>query len=1046
MSSRGAPPQMLTGPGAAGMHAEPMTPKERDRHYRERDREREREREKERESQSRSIERRERERAEVAAAREREREMFEAERNEREKAHRWEREQRREEEKRAREQRRESHDFMSGMLGGGDRMSEAEREREWMMRNPHLSNMGRMEQPNWSRFAQPREDPREREQREMERQMEREREREMLRRREEEMRAREQMDAERMNRQVSRREREREAREKERIRDVAAKDANRERTEKSRRTQGEDHGWLPDPRAPAAEGWIKDAERERERQLQMRFQQEREREFHEREFAREREREEMEAMRNRHPASHHHHHLHHHHHRHPAPPSSIPGHPPGHIVSTKSKMGRQIELQDGIIGPGAGLPAPFDKVVTTLPPPPGHKHSKTPIATTPSQPLPPQMMPEHFHPSNHLLMPPTRPPLGFQDFRPTSPPFKNALTAPRPNIPMQSRSPRPPLMPTLKPRTLGTFVHPRLPFPFLDFPMPSGAEETREIHASLLIPSGFIPVAKPRHPRIWGGALIPSFSPFFANPLLMTHAQAGMPYGFARPLPHEIHGVRRVYTDDSDMFLCALHAGWITWSIARKARAEGKDLRLEVRLSRESRYPGGLGSKFMGAVDGQEVSREDDGSTLLSAGWGNSHDGAGVEILHAEFVKAGTARKLGLRNRSQRISEYSERASSLGCMSAVRKRRRVDPVSDDDIEEYDLAGAPDADVCASRTVVLGYRRGSSKVGFKYNCEVVKRILFPAEEPPRKKAKLSDANALQMDVDDEPAPASRVSHKGPSIVVETLAETFLIHPQEDSPGSEDKENADGGLRYTISLVHVTQPPPPSPEKAVDTESTPDQATATQSAQHADAAAEPSVPASDEKGPAPATTEAAPKEAEVFTNAQLPVESKPDEAPAAPDASSSDPAPAAIAGPNPEPPKTVDGEAKSVDGAADAPKEGDEPTKDQPVESDKAAPTESKATPAESQPPEAKPVEPAKEQSAAAEEDVSMADATSEPAPSKTPLTTLEVLQRNAAQADLLFDDDGISVLSNQVENGMRKGWKLEARSWRWASAELTAIAS
>ena len=737
MSAR-APPQMLTGPGAAGMHGDTMSLKDRERLEREKERERERE--------SRSVERRERERVEMM----REREMYEAER---EKAHRmWERERREEEKMRDRE-RRESHDLMTGMLGG-DRMLEAEREREWIRKN-HSSNMVRVqEQQVWPRFAHAREDPREREVREIERQ----REMEMARIREmEERRVREEMDLERMermervNRQMSQGRtggRERDMREKERPRDVT-KEAGRERVKEPRRGTIEEHGWLPEPRAP--EGWGKDPERERDRQMREQMHLQRERELHERE--RElaaREREEMEAVRNRYSASHHHHHLHHHHHRHPAPPSAIPGHAQGHIVSSKSgKMGRQPEPIEMAIGPGAGLPAPFDKVITNLPPPPSHKHSKTPIATTPNQSLPPQMMPGHFHPSNHLQMPPHphAPPLGFQDHRPTSPPFKNALTAPRPNISMQSRSPCPPIMPTLKPRHLGTFVHPRLPFPFLDFIVPLtdpvttptsaplAEKETREIRAIILIPSGFVPTEKPKQPRIWGGALIPSFSPLFATPQLVTHVQSGLTWGFVRPHPYEIHGGRRVYTDDSDLFLCALHAGWITWSMARKARKEGKDLRLEIRLSKESRYPGGLGSKFMGATDGQDVPGDDDGSTLLSAGWGNSHDGAGVEIMRAEFVKVrntgerrkkllrtelvdqvGTARKLGLRNRAQRILEYSERASALGCMSPLRKRRRVDPVSDDDLEEYNMTPASDADLCASRTVAFSRRMDSNNVG------------------------------------------------------------------------------------------------------------------------------------------------------------------------------------------------------------------------------------------------------------------------------------------------------------------------------------------
>lgn len=1037
MSARGAPPQMLTGPGAAGMHGESLPLKERERH--ERDREREREKERERERESRSLERREREAA-------REREMYEAER---EKHRNWERE--RHEEKMRERERREGHDYMSGMLGGGgNRMSEMdrEREREWLRRNHHMNNVVRVEeQPAWTRFAAPREDPRELEVREMERQ--RLMEIEKARMREEERRAREQIEmekVERMNRQISRG-REREAREKERSRE-AAKEAGRERMEKSRRGMGEDHGWLPEPRAP--EGWPQDIDRERERHLREQAHHQREREHHEREREREfaaREREEME-MRNQHPG-HHHHHLHHHHHRHSAPSSAVPGRAPGHIVTSKSgKMSRQVDPNDGAVAPGAGLPAPFDKAITNLPPPASHKHSKTPIATTPIQSMPPQMMPAHFHPSSHLHMPHhphAPPPLGFQDHRPTSPPFKNALTAPRPNIAMQSRSPRPPILPTLKPRHLGTFVYPRLPFPFLDFPTaPSDPmttptpittveKETREIHATVIIPSGFIPTEKPRHPRIWGGALIPSFSPLFATPQLITHLQSGLSYGFVRPHPYEIHGVRRVYTDDSDMFLCALHAGWITWSMARKARAEKQDLRLEVRLSRESRYPGGLGSRFMGAVDGQDTSSDDDGSTLLSAGWGNSHDGAGVEIMRADFVKPGTARKLGLRNRAQRISEYSERASALGCMSPVRKRRKALSLHVDDCEEYDVTPACDLAVCTSRTVVLGFRKGSSKTGFRYDPDVVKGILFPADGPPRKKARLSNGDTVHMDVDEEHTPDSneRTQTKGPaSIVVETLSETLLIRPQ-DALRGEDKENAvdalDDGVRYTISLVRTVPPPPPSP-KAVATEPAPDRPPGALS----DASA---TTSNTTNGDVHTSTE--PSTEPQATEEQRPAEGAPGDSTDVQPSSVSTDAPTAES--KAEPAKVLEGEDK--DKPTDAPKADDGAANKPSLAEEPAPSTEAKL-------PEAKPEDVAKEQPAIAEEDVAMADASlvSPVRSNDKPLTQLEVLQRDVGQDDLLFDALGISVLSNQIENGMRRGWKIEAKSWRWATAELSTIAS
>ncbi|KAF9072826.1 hypothetical protein BDP27DRAFT_1143509, partial [Rhodocollybia butyracea] len=43
---------------------------------------------------------------------------------------------------------------------------------------------------------------------------------------------------------------------------------------------------------------------------------------------------------------------------------------------------------------------------------------------------------------------------------------------------------------------------------------------------------------------------------------------------------------RRIYTDDSDIFLCALHSGWVTWSGAKKAREEGRDMCVRLRVIR----------------------------------------------------------------------------------------------------------------------------------------------------------------------------------------------------------------------------------------------------------------------------------------------------------------------------------------------------------------------------------------------------------------------------------------------------------------------------
>ena len=83
-----------------------------------------------------------------------------------------------------------------------------------------------------------------------------------------------------------------------------------------------------------------------------------------------------------------------------------------------------------------------------------------------------------------------------------------------------------------------------------------------------MIPSGHLPVFKPLRPRIWGGDI----SIYEQNPGPVAHYQ---------PMR-----ARRVYTDDLDLFLCAAHSGFVRWSAVRKARREGKDMRIEIGVWR----------------------------------------------------------------------------------------------------------------------------------------------------------------------------------------------------------------------------------------------------------------------------------------------------------------------------------------------------------------------------------------------------------------------------------------------------------------------------
>lgn len=432
--------------------------------------------------------------------------------------------------------------------------------------------------------------------------------------------------------------------------------------------------------------------------------------------------------------------------------------------------------------------------------------------------------------------------------------------------------------------------------------------------------------------------------------------------------------------------------------------------------------------------------------------------------------------------------------------------------------------------------------------FMYNPDVVRDILFSARDPDHrmhKKPRLSETNALQMDVDDGPpfagGPLSK-QQKGPSIVVETLSETFLISPSSDI-GTADKENAANGIehqtnlaRYNVALVKIhEQPPPDSPPAApapapvpapdADTDvpmsdapsGSPDEiikadigplseAPAASSAPRpqtssADAASTsdpasaiseaPPVPADgggdrDAAGPGEGTTaiaksglgpgpegenengkekmqEKGKEAADQLVASDAPQTLPPSSSPPVPIPSITEvpgPAPAsgaetqqpaAPATDSEKPPATVDngsvGDAAPKEGGAEGAME----------EAKMAGSVLEKTGPA----PDAQPVEataatePAPQTSIPEQKNEVMSKDT--PAKSDVPKTvasvprrapaqrrivkTLEILQRNVGREDMLFEADGISILSSQVENGMRKGWKIEARSWRWASDEL-----
>jgi hypothetical protein len=213
-----------------------------------------------------------------------------------------------------------------------------------------------------------------------------------------------------------------------------------------------------------------------------------------------------------------------------------------------------------------------------------------------------------------------------------------------------------------------------------------------ETRATILIPNGYIPHEKPLKPAVWGGGVIGRPSSPQRRASSNPDTKSDSPVRLRK---------RRIYTDDSDLFLCALHSGWITWSGSARARDKGQDLRVEVRIIRcagagagsvyavgaggahagkyapgvngavatngayhrkngngknhlvrkeelVGRFIGGWGEKcFVKDEDAEmedetENDEENDGRGLVSAGWGSGHDGSAIEVLHVEFVIVGT--------------------------------------------------------------------------------------------------------------------------------------------------------------------------------------------------------------------------------------------------------------------------------------------------------------------------------------------------------------------------------------------------------------------
>lgn len=423
-----------------------------------------------------------------------------------------------------------------------------------------------------------------------------------------------------------------------------------------------------------------------------------------------------------------------------------------------------------------------------------------------------------------------------------------------------------------------------------------------ETRVTVIIPNGHIPLERPLRPRIWGGGVPerPQDAKADSRVISTRTRKRGQPMNASedKQVATAQKRRRRIYTDDSDLFLSALHSGWLTWSGAVQAKAQGKDMKLDLRVIRCCGAPGGarlaegatgqeeVVGRFLGgcgekcfndpgkaqrpkeqgakkkgkerenedenkdgdrqpgtaeaedSVEDDASDSDDDGRGLTSAAWGSGHDGSAIEVLGVEFLEqkatARTSPGLGLRNRAQRMWEYSERRMAILGFAASnargpltrlagRKRRRacdwqlsyprrlpnaaiLDAIPECE-EEEDRGLAVDDDFpeeqtqMSIHTVVFGI--GNISTGFKYVPSVLQDVLFPGssmldcQPPPKKRRKVDDSADVEM----ADAQLSAPQRNPPKpIVLLTELEQYLLSPctAEQAAGSDL-------IKYDVSLL-------------------------------------------------------------------------------------------------------------------------------------------------------------------------------------------------------------------------------------------------
>jgi hypothetical protein len=391
-----------------------------------------------------------------------------------------------------------------------------------------------------------------------------------------------------------------------------------------------------------AKGRDRDRNRDRDRDREH----ERERDRVERDRDRDLDRAERERDRDRERSGHHHHHVHH-------------GHPVPQPSGSSSRSRKTHKSMESIYDD----PTQLQVLGSDVPPPHLHMHTHHSHPHQHPHQHPHPHPHQHQHQHVHAPAPAPGPHTHVHHAHPPHPPHTHSSGKVHAARPPRARTPPPPPVVV----HLGTFVYPRTPFPYdaalmHTYPwaaLGGGGRRARQVRATILLPPGLLPAQGRERaglraaPALWGGGLVQTIFDG-AGTLVGVRDESVM---YPTPAGDE-RGGRRVYTDDSDVLLAAVHAGRVGWHQVRAAKARGEALRVELAVvgapgngradggGALRKFCGGWGERLAGS---ERDDIEDDGRSLLSAGWGNGHDGSGIEVLSVEPVKA--CRGVGLSGR-----------------------------------------------------------------------------------------------------------------------------------------------------------------------------------------------------------------------------------------------------------------------------------------------------------------------------------------------------------------------------------------------------------